>query len=89
MPRWRILLRGATMATVTLELFGELQNRLKRGQDRLVVEVDEGTTIGALVDRLDLRRDFYGASIGGRFVKEDYKIADGSTILLFSPMQGG
>ena len=77
------------MATVTLELFGELQNRLKRGQDRLVVEVDEGTTIGELVDRLDMRRDFYGASISGRFVKEDYKVEDGSTVLLFSPMQGG
>ena len=74
---------------VTLELVGDLQRHLKKGQAKLVVEIVEGTTIGELVDRLALRPDFFGAMVDGQVVTEDHQLESGMSVLLFSPFGGG
>lgn len=74
---------------VRVDLLGELRNRMPRGQDHLDVEIEDELTVGELVDRLGIRKEFYGGIINGKMVSETEALRDGATIAFFTPMHGG
>lgn len=66
------------------------------GTDREEVEVDEGTTVGALLDLLTIRhpelkkgKDLALTSINLELAGRDGIVADGDEVGVFPPMSGG
>ena len=74
---------------VRVDLLGELRNRLPRDRDHLDLEVEDGLTVGGLVDRLGIRNEFYGGIVDRQMVAEAEMLRDGTTITFFTPMHGG
>ena len=56
----------------------------------LEVELSDGSSVGDLVDYLEISRSRLGlVSVGGVLVKADAKLADGDCVRVFQPIAGG
>jgi sulfur carrier protein ThiS len=73
-------------------LFGTLRKRFP-GHDPSVgigVEIPDGSTIGDLIDHMEISRSKLGLiSINGRLVNASKKLQDGDCVRLFQPIFGG
>ncbi|NNL78738.1 MAG: hypothetical protein HKO68_20590 [Desulfobacterales bacterium] len=73
-------------------LFGTLRNGLPNHDPTqgLQVELTEGSSVGDLVDYLEIPRAGLGlVSVGGMPVKADAKLADQDCARVFQPIAGG
>jgi thiamine biosynthesis protein ThiS len=76
---------------VRVKLHGETKRRVKGlVGDSLEVEVDEGTTVGALLRQLSVAdEDVWMSAVNKDVVKPDHLLADGDSVEVFAPVQGG
>jgi sulfur carrier protein ThiS len=73
-------------------LFGTLRNGFPNHDSThgLEVELTEGSSVGDLVDYLEIPRSRLGlVSVDGMLVKADAKLADHDCVRVFQPIAGG
>ena len=80
------------MITVRVKLFVTLRRyypKLGIGE-AMPVELDEGATVGDLIERLRLPSDVVKVVFVGGVVRgQDYLLADGDEVSMFPPVGGG
>ena len=74
---------------VRVELWGELREMLKRNEATWSEDLDDGTTIGQLAERIGLTTAIYGAMIDGKSAPDSRALEDGSKVTFYLPMIGG
>lgn len=77
---------------VSVTCFGAVREYLPEGTagNRAEVEIDEGATVGTLVDRLAApRRLIFSLLVDGTQASIDAELRDGSEVTLMPPFSGG
>jgi sulfur carrier protein ThiS len=76
--------------TIHIEAQGVLQKFIKGNGKRMEVEVEDGTTVGALLHQIGVTKDVdYNAALDGQLVYPDDPLIDGATLVIFLPIAGG
>ena len=74
---------------VVVELYAALRKHADDGE-KLVIEVEEGTTIGELVSQLGVSKNTaWNAAVDGQIVYPDDPVTEGSRVIIFPPIAGG
>lgn len=71
--------------------YAELRRQLlPRGQDTLWLDVPDGTTVGELVQQLDVKvTDRLIVGLDGAYAPPDTPLHDNAELTLVTPMEGG
>jgi molybdopterin converting factor small subunit len=80
------------MITIELALFAKLSTRYPvpgSGREPRPLEVDDGTTVGALVERIGLADEPRITFVNGRHAPDVYALAEGDRLAIFPPVAGG
>jgi sulfur carrier protein ThiS len=80
-------LAGERPVRVSVTLKGSLAGRLPGGRSEL--EVAGGTTVGGLIEVLDLPRSSYLFVINGAMADRGAPLSDGNHVQIHPPMAGG
>ena len=75
--------------TVTLHMHGNLRRFMPDGRDRSTLELDAGTTIGALLTSLGAERDTWLVAVNGTTVDKDRVLAPSDHLDCFEPVAAG
>jgi sulfur carrier protein ThiS len=80
--------RGAVQ--ITVEIHGRVPTALKIESNRIVLELADGSTVGAALQALGLsERDPWNAAVRGKLVRPQDVLHDGDRLLIFEPIGGG
>ncbi|HJO82141.1 MAG: MoaD/ThiS family protein [SAR202 cluster bacterium] len=75
---------------VKVELLGDLGKSTENGDRKVEVEVDTGMTVGEVLESLGVTRDqTWNAAMNGNLAYETDVVAEGATLIVFPPIQGG
>ncbi len=75
---------------VTVQFFGDLVRHLRNGEEKLELEVEEGTTVGQILQELGLEEgEVFATYIDDQFVNRNWKLEEGGRVLIFPPIAGG
>jgi molybdopterin converting factor small subunit len=80
------------MTTIELALFAKLSSRYPvpgSGREPRPVDVEDGTTVGAFVERIGLDGEQRITFVNGRHAADDRTLADGDRLAIFPPIAGG
>ena len=77
---------------IELALFAKLSARYPvggSGREPRPFDIDDGTTVGALVDEIGLGEEQRITFVNGRHAPDDQKLFPGDRIAIFPPIAGG
>lgn len=75
---------------VTVEMHGPLQRFNQGGQPRAELDLQDGLTVHELLLKLGMDMDEpWNAALDGTLAKPSDKVADGSLLMVFPPIDGG
>jgi molybdopterin converting factor small subunit len=75
---------------VVVDVMGTLRRFLENGQGRVVLEVEEGMTIGEVLLKLGMDlEEPWNASLDGTLASPSDQVSEGSVVLVFPPITGG
>ena len=80
------------MVTIELALFAKLSSRYPvsgNGREPRPLDLDEGTTVGALVQRMGFENEPRITFVNGRHARDEHALADGDRLAIFPPIAGG
>lgn len=80
------------MVTIELALFAKLSSRYPvsgNGRESRPLDLDEGTTVGALVQRMGFENEPRITFVNGRHARDEHALADGDRLAIFPPIAGG
>lgn len=77
---------------IELALFAKLSARYPvggSGREPRALEVEEGTTVGALVEQIGLAEEQRITFVNGRHASDDRPLEPGDRLAIFPPIAGG
>ena len=75
---------------VDISLFAYLAKYGPEGREHFSVDLEDGTTVGQLIDRLSLPSDVrLLAAINGQAGNKTQRLKDGDEVFIFTPVAGG
>lgn len=75
---------------ITVELLGDLQQYAKNGRKPFEVDVEDGTTVRALIAQLGVPKEAtWNASLEGHLIYATDRLAEGAALIVFPPLGGG
>ena len=77
---------------IELALFAKLSARYPvpgSGREPRPLDVDDGTTVGALVEEIGLQAEPRITFVNGRHAADDRTLAQGDRLAIFPPIAGG
>jgi molybdopterin converting factor small subunit len=75
---------------IYVEAQGVLQKFIKGDGKRMALEVEDGTTVGALLHQMGVTQDVdYNAALNDQLAYPEDPLIEGATLFIFPPIAGG
>jgi molybdopterin converting factor small subunit len=77
---------------IELALFASLSARYPvggSGREPRPLDIEDGTTVGALIERIGLADELRITFVNGRHASDDRPLAQGDRLAIFPPIAGG
>lgn len=75
---------------LTIRLFGDLRRYLPKGQDPLLLEMPEGSTVLAMLNQVGIHPgEVWVVRANKQVVPEEQPLQDGDDVEVFEPVGGG
>jgi sulfur carrier protein ThiS len=75
---------------IAIEMLGPLQRYNKGGQRRAELELDAGMSVHELLASLGMdMEEPWNAALDGTLARPSDRVSDGSSLLVFPPIEGG
>jgi sulfur carrier protein ThiS len=77
---------------IELALFAKLSARYPvggSGREPRPLDIDDGTTVGALVEQIGLAEEQRITFVNGRHASDDRRLVQGDRLAIFPPIAGG
>ena len=75
--------------TVTVHMHGNLRRFMPDGRDRMVMQVEAGTTIETFLASLGAERDTWLVAVNGKAAEKDRVLGPSDQLDCFEPVAGG